>query len=128
MEESESGVHHAEPTVMSVQSLSFLPNNLSQPFTDDGIIDIVVIDPTLVSCVVWWIDVDTLHGLGSKEVELYVRQDYLPVRSGSCTDGWRIAGLTLFASALFSPRGFNHRSLSFLCSTVRMTTWFVTIR
>ena len=46
---------------MAGQVLALFADNLAQPLLDFWVIDIIVVDPSLVSCVVGRIDVDTLY-------------------------------------------------------------------
>ena len=46
---------------MAGQVLALFANNLAQPFFDFRVVDVIVINPSLVSCVVGRVDVDTLY-------------------------------------------------------------------
>lgn len=46
---------------MAIQRLAFLTDDLTQPLTDQRAVDVVVVGPALVACVVRRIDVDALH-------------------------------------------------------------------
>ncbi len=46
---------------MAAQVFRFLTDNLPEPLLDSRIVNVVVVDPVLVACVVWRVDVDTLH-------------------------------------------------------------------
>ena len=59
-EQRESGIHHAEPAIVSVERFALLADYLAQPLTDDRAVDVVVVGPTLVARVVRRIDVDAL--------------------------------------------------------------------
>ena len=61
MQQLQARVHHAQPLVVAGQILSLFADNLAQPFFDFWVIDIIVVDPSLVSCVVGRVDVDTLY-------------------------------------------------------------------
>ena len=51
----------SQPLVLAGQILSLSADILAQPFYAFGVIDIIVVDPSLVSCVVGRVDVDTLY-------------------------------------------------------------------
>ena len=54
---------------MAVKRFAFLANDFTEPFADDGAVDVVVIDPVLVSRVVRRVDLNALDltGLVRKE-------------------------------------------------------------
>src|ERR1035441_7343541 len=63
-EEGEPGVHHAQPSVVTVECLTFLADGFAEPFADEGAVDVVVVSPVLVSGVVGRVDGDALHLAG----------------------------------------------------------------
>ena len=61
LQQLQPGIHHAQPLVMASQVLSLFADYCAQPFLDLRIIDVIVVDPPLVTCVIWRIDINTLH-------------------------------------------------------------------
>ena len=45
-------IHHAQPLVVAGQVLALFADDLAQPLLDLRVIDVIVINPALVSCVV----------------------------------------------------------------------------
>ena len=60
MEEAEAGVHHAEPLIVSGEVYSECSNRFSEPFLDSRIVDVIVINPIFITCIVGWIDEDAI--------------------------------------------------------------------
>ncbi len=52
-------IHHAQPLVVAGQVLALFADDLAQPLLDLRVIDVIVINPALVSCVVGRINVPT---------------------------------------------------------------------
>ena len=52
-------IHHAQPLVVAGQVLALFADDLAQPLLDLRVIDVIVINPALVSCVVGRINVTT---------------------------------------------------------------------
>jgi len=60
-QQAQPWVHHAEPFVVAGEVLSFATHNLTQPLSDFRAVHIIVIDPILITCVVWRVNINTLH-------------------------------------------------------------------
>ena len=58
MKQLKTWIHHAEPFVMPREVFPFFSDDFSEPFFDLGIVDIVIIHPPFISCVVGRVYVD----------------------------------------------------------------------
>jgi hypothetical protein len=61
MEETQTRIHHTEPLIMTREIFSLLADYGMEPPLHLGIVHIVVVDPSLIPCIVRRIYVDTLH-------------------------------------------------------------------
>ena len=61
MEQTQTGIHHAEPFVMTGEVFPFFPDNFTEPFFYFRIVDVIIIDPLFITGIVGWIDVDTFY-------------------------------------------------------------------
>src|SRR5918996_4488553 len=46
-------IHYAQPAVVPVERFTRLANNLPKPLSDHRAVDVVVINPAFIPCVVW---------------------------------------------------------------------------
>lgn len=60
VEQSKTRVHHAQPLVVAGEVLALLADDVAQPLLDPGVVDVVVVDPAFVACVVGRVDVDAV--------------------------------------------------------------------
>jgi hypothetical protein len=58
MKEAEAGVHHTEPFIMSREIFREFANSFSEPFPDGWVVDIIVVNPIFVACIIRRINVD----------------------------------------------------------------------
>ncbi len=55
------GIHHTKPLIVAAQVLAFFTYNLSEPFANFRVIDIIIVDPALISGIIWRIDIDAFN-------------------------------------------------------------------
>ena len=55
MEETEAWVHHAEPFVVSGEIFSEFTDGFSKPFLNRWVVNVIVVAPILVACIIRWI-------------------------------------------------------------------------
>ena len=68
-EQGESGIHHTEPAVMTVEGFAFFADGFAEPFFDGGAVDVVVVGPAFVAGVVGGVDADAF------DLALVVREE-----------------------------------------------------
>ena len=61
MQQLQTWIHHAEPLVMTGEVFALLADNLLQPLLHARIIDVVVINPPLITGVIGRINIDALY-------------------------------------------------------------------
>ena len=63
---------------MPIECLTLLADDLPEPLTDDRTIDVVVVCPTLVARIIWWVDVDALDLPGVIREQRFERNEVMP--------------------------------------------------
>jgi hypothetical protein len=60
-QQGKARIHHAQPLVVAAQIFDFLAYDRTQPLSHFRAVDVVVVNPALVSGVVGRVDIDALH-------------------------------------------------------------------
>ena len=60
LKQFEPRIHHAQPLIVSGKVFAFLADDFTEPAFDLRRIDVVVVNPALVACIVRGVYVDTL--------------------------------------------------------------------